>query len=207
MNNKKRYIAVAILVVGIASLVFWITKKGGTEPVPSGDVSYADVVIPAAEPNAPVPDLNRPITFNDGDTDAVHAFVKAKMQTLIADIKKGNTSFENWNTLAQFRKTNGDYEGAKQIWIYLGKITPTNRLSFSNLGFLYGYILHDPVLGEKNFLISLKNDPYAYETYAMIFEFYRDVLKNPAKARDIAAKAKIQFPDKISDINKLLATL
>mgnify|MGYP001214834296 CR=1 FL=1 len=61
------------------------------------------------------------------------------------------------NAMAIIKKILHDYQGAGDIWNYVGEKRPKNSLSFYNLGMLYTFDLKDNELAEKNFLQALAN--------------------------------------------------
>jgi len=152
----------------------------------------------AQPPNTsvPIPDLNRPIDFS-GATMSLNIQKKARESVLsLESALKGNSDdFGSWIDLGLERSSYGDYEGARQAWEYASAIRPKNSVSFGNLGFLYGYQLHDSVKAEKNYLQAIGNDAALSYLYLQTSEFYRDVLKDTAKAKGILQQGLIRLPN------------
>ena len=144
------------------------------------------VKVPEHKQILPIPDLNRPILFSNS-TLSIEQQKQAeqKIRGFEAAIKQNSDDFASWMNLGIYRKSIDDYEGARQAWEYAGLIRPGNSLSFGNLGFLYGYLLKEPIKAEKNYLTAIENDEHLIYLYAQAFEFYRDVLKDAFKAKAI----------------------
>ena len=82
-------------------------------------------------PDAPAPiepSLNRPLTFEGSalPPDA-QVIVKGQMQALIASLKKDPTQLNMWIQLGIDYKMAGDYEGARQAWMYVNELAPEMR--------------------------------------------------------------------------------
>jgi tetratricopeptide (TPR) repeat protein len=69
--------------------------------------------------------------------------IKKDFDSRAAALKKDPTLFNDWVALGNDKKLAGDYEGAKDIYIFAGQIRPLNSLSFGNLGDLYMNFLKD----------------------------------------------------------------
>ncbi len=86
------------------------------------------------------------------------------------------------NDVAILKQYLGDYEGAIDAWEYANIIRPQNSLSFSNLAALYHFELQEYDKAEKNYLISIANDPDDIPTIRNLFELYFYALKDNGKA-------------------------
>jgi len=153
----------------------------------------------------PTPDLNR-LVISQTITGDVRTILSTKIASTSAALKKDSTLFELWIDLGLQRKMGGDYEGARLAWEYASALSPTNILSFINLGDLYGYYLHDNAKAEQNFLSAIKNAPSEVSTYFRTADFYKDVLKDVAKARAIVQKGIDANPSS-QELKDLLASL
>ena len=105
------------------------------------------------------------------------------------------------------KKRINDYEGARDAWERAGIVSPTNSVSFNNLGDLYAYYLKDNKKAEENFLTAIKNGPNQIYIYRSLYEFYRYVLKDDAKAKGILQKGIIANPNSSQDLKYLLDNL
>ncbi|MCH7883394.1 hypothetical protein IIA95_03200 [Patescibacteria group bacterium] len=103
-----------------------------------------------------------------------------------------------WIDLGLKRKAEEDLEGARDAWEKAASIDPNRAVIFHNLGVIYGYYLNDLKRAEENFLASLQKDPKRAYLRIAVFEFYRDVAKDPEKAKNILQQgisADVDFPD------------
>ena len=133
--------------------------------------------------------------------------VTAKIQDLSSQLKKDSDNLENWLVLGVYRKTIGDYEGAREVWEYASAIRPQNSISFNNLGELYAYQLKDNAKAEENYKKAIENDPSAIYIYRNFFDFYRYFAKDTAKARAILEQGIAANPTTSSDLKNLLEGL
>lgn len=133
----------------------------------------------------PAPSLDRPIVYPAGMPAQIKKDNKSKISVIIDALKSDPSSFNNWIDLGLYRKLLEDYEGARQAWEYASLLRPQSPASFSNLGILYGYYLKDAPKAEKSFLKAIENDPKDINLYFQTYDFYKDVMKDLAKAKAI----------------------
>ncbi len=197
--NQKYLIGGLIVLLGLASLGYWIYRDGATLGNGQNDTSTTTPpVVATTTPTVRMPkfpDLNRPLTVTANLTESQLAQIKNKIADINTRLKANSDDFMSWIELGLYRNSVGDYEGARIVWEYASAIRPKNSLSFGNLGFLYGYHLNDPVRAEKNYLQAIQNDPKMAYLYVQLAEFYRDVAKNMAKARAIIERGVRNNPD------------
>jgi len=143
----------------------------------------------------PVPDLDRMVIDKNSLSEEVALILEQKIRGLSDELKLDSDNLSAWLDLGIWRKTGGDYEGAVAAWDYAGKIRPENSISFNNLGDLYAYYLKDPQKAEENFLKAIENGPYEIYLYFKMHDFYRDVMKDTAKARAIVERGLESNPD------------
>jgi len=157
--------------------------------------------------NVPLPDLNKEIKITADMNEEAKRIATDKIQDLSSHLKKDNDNLENWLVLGVYRKTIGDYEGAKEVWEYASVIRPQNSISFNNLGELYAYYLKDNAKAEENYKKAIVNDPSAIYIYRNFFDFYRYFAKDTAKARAILEQGIAANPTTSSDLKNLLDSL
>ena len=157
--------------------------------------------------NVPLPDLNKEIKITADMNEEAKRIATAKIQDLSSQLKKDSDNLENWLVLGVYRKTIGDYEGAREVWEYAGAIRPQNSISFNNLGELYAYQLKDNIKAEENYKKAIENDPSAIYIYRNFFDFYRYFAKDTAKARAILEQGIAANPSTTSDLKNLLESL
>jgi len=132
-----------------------------------------------------VPNLDRPIVFEENVLPEVKEKMTKKIKDLSDLLRQDHNLFNVWIELGLVRKSIDDFEGAREAWEYASSIRLQNSLSFGNLGVLYGYYLDDPVQAEANFLQAIKNDPHAEYLYVQLYDFYQEALFDGVKARHI----------------------
>lgn len=192
----------------VVSILETATTTGGTD---SGDKGYkVEVVsIPTAStdnPKIPVPGLNRKIVFSKNTSDEAKSIITEKINKIVEELKKNSSLPQDWISLGLYRKVAGDYEGARDAWEYAGAVSPENSVSFRNLGDLYGYYLNDSKKAEENLLKAIENDPNQIEYYFKITEFYKNVLNDMDKARQIVQQGIAANPAS-EELKSLLTSL
>ena len=154
----------------------------------------------------PVPSLDRPIVFKPTVPESIRKETEARIKELSASLKEDPNSIAPWIELGLLRKSIDDFPGAREAWEYGAAIRPMDFLAFGNLGNLYAYYLNDPAKAEKNFLQAIKNDPSQEYLYFQTHEFYRDVLKDDIRAKNIVKEGIRANPDS-EDLKALLASI
>lgn len=96
----------------------------------------------------------------------------ARLDELGRAVKADPSFFKGWIDLGLFKKTIGDFEGARDAWEYAGVIQPLNSISFSNLGELYWRYLHLYPESEKNFETAIRHKPDDIQNYVSLAELY-----------------------------------
>jgi tetratricopeptide (TPR) repeat protein len=93
------------------------------------------------------------------------------------------TSFDRWMQLAALRKVAGDLRGAAEAWEFASMLEPAIALPLHNLGNLYSYDLRDATKAEAYYLRALPLGENDILLYRSIYEFYRFIKKDDARAR------------------------
>lgn len=101
----------------------------------------------------------------------------ARIREHAAAVKTDPGYFFGWIQVGIFKKTIGDFIGARDAWEYAGVIQPKNSLSFANLGELYWRYLRDYEQAEKNLKISIEHKPEDTQTHVTLAELYHYSLK------------------------------
>lgn len=109
------------------------------------------------------------------------------------------------NEIAMYKEQLGDFEGARIAWEYANIIRPQNSLSFANLAALYHFDLKQYDKAEKNYLISIANDPDDIPTIRNFFELYFYAVKDFAKAEAVLLKSIDANPNE-ADLYSLIGT-
>ena len=158
------------------------------EVPPGGKVTVDELPDTQVVPKAPT--LARTIVFPKDFSSEAQDLWKAKLETFKSRITKEPTSYEAWLELGSLYEMIADYEGAREAWEYVTKLYPKGSTAFGNLGFLFGYYIHDNTKAEQSFKTALSLDPTALYLYQQTFEFYRDVLKDVSNARTLVEEGR-----------------
>lgn len=150
--------------------------------------------------------LDREIKLSVNMLPEVFKTNDAKIKTLISDLKAKPENFSAWIDLGAYRKIIGDYAGAKEALENALIIRPNNAVALSNLGNLYGYYIKDAVKAEEYYLASIKAEPTPGFWYYQAFFFYKEVMNDAVKAKNIVAEGVKNNPYD-SDLNNLLKSL
>jgi len=151
-----------------------------------------------------LPNLDRPVNITADLPEDAQKIAREKIEKLSKELKQNSTLVENWLVLGIYRKMIGDLEGAKECWEYAGFLAPQSSTPFNNLGDLYANYLKDSKKAEENFLIAIKNGPDQIYIYRSFYEFYRYVLKDNTKAKQILEQGIAANPNTSQDLKILL---
>ncbi len=150
------------------------------------------------------PNLDKPMNITADLPEDVKKITEEKIKKLISELKQDPSLFENWLVLGIYRKMTGDLEGAIECWEYAAFLRPQSPIPFNNLGDLYANYLKDNKKAEENFLEAIKNGPDQIYIYRSFYEFYRYVIKDNAKAKQILERGISANPNTSQDLKNLL---
>lgn len=141
--------------------------------------------------------LNKELVFPSNNPVEITTKYETDIKKILSSLDKNPLDFDKWIELGVYRKVIGDYEGAITAWINASVIEPQNALPESNIGNVLGYYMKDPLNAEKHYLKSIEIEPNTGFWYYQAFMFYREVLKNEAKAKAIIEKGVLNNPNDI----------
>lgn len=186
MNNKNIALFV-LLIIATVAIIFFVSKdktdnKTGeftinqistsTEVKIGGGNSEEKTVVKTIA----IPSLDRVVTADTLQADLRNQLISQIKETS-ATLKNNTGYFDGWIMLGSLRKMAGDYEGARDAWEYASAISPSNYVSFGNLGDLYQYYLKDYPRAEKNMLTSVKNKVDNIAGYRNLYNLYTQSYK------------------------------
>ncbi len=219
INNKKNILAAAVLAIVAVLIGYYFysdfkksraPRNAENEAVDVKATSTSEIISAESEDEKtilpPAPSLDRPIVYPADMPAQIKEDNQNKISQIIKNLKLNQGSFNDWIDLGLYRKLLEDHEGARQAWEYASLLRPQSSASFSNLGILYGYYLKDAPKAEKSFLQAIANDPKDINLYFQTYEFYRDVVKDAAKARGIIETGLKNNPDD-KDLENMLKEL
>lgn len=205
MTKTHKIISLVVFVLVLILGAYMLTnKKENVDMVENSNASTTDQIISELSannpnytieqvpiendtPKIPVPDLNRPVTFDTKlvFTDEVKSMITSKIIGLQSQIKADSSKLLPWIDLGMYQKMAGDYEGAKISWEYVSKRAPTDFISRGNLGFLFAYHLKNNAMAEMYYKEAISKDPKQTYLYIQLAEVYRDVFGDVSKAKGI----------------------
>ena len=113
----------------------------------------------------------------------------------IADrLEKDPTNYDDWLAVAYIKKLFSNLPGAKDAWEYAKIVNQQNPIAYFNLGELYGYELKEPAKAEENYKSALRLNPYHFDYYIGLANFYEDVPKDLKKAEETLLSALDKIP-------------
>jgi len=212
MDKSKITTALVILIVILLIVLFFLLVKPNKEATlvvkeeSSGNITFGEGDIQAETPSAPAPSLTSVVNYNPDFPEDAKAIMEEKITLNRKTLTENPNLYESWIELGNQYKIVGDLPKAFEAWEYAGLLNPYNAVSFHNLGDVYGYYLNDPIKAEENFLKAIENAPSDSFYYIQTSEFYRLVLENSTKAKDILEQGFEKNPDS-PELKKALETL
>lgn len=186
MNNKN-IVLLVLLIAATVAVIFFVSKdKTGSKTgeftinqiststevkIGGSDASEKTTVKTIATPS-----LDRVVIASTLESDLRNQLTSQIKETSTA-LKNNTGYFDGWIMLGSLRKMAGDYEGARDAWEYASAISPSNYVSFGNLGDLYQYYLKDYLRAEKNMLTVVKNKVDNIAGYRNLYNLYTQSYK------------------------------
>ncbi|MEK7170556.1 MAG: hypothetical protein AAB767_04690 [Patescibacteria group bacterium] len=227
MATKKIMIIIGTIV--LVGAIFWGMYKGplwntdseGNIPLPfisdisrratmdSPGIQYGYVAASSTaerKTDIPPPSLDRQVIIPASFLPRTVTEAKKEIETLVTSLKENPANATLWADLGMARKGIEDYEGAKEAYAYALKLIPRNAVFADNLGVIYGDYLKDYQKAEEYYRLAVTLDPKTSYRYLRLFEFYRYLLRNSAKARAILEEGLRAIPGETS-FTSLLETL
>ncbi len=195
MATKKNFIVLATVFILVAGFGGWYiyrdlksSKSAEVVPPPTVANTSDSIGISPEEIKKQMPDLDKEIIIKADITEDTKNTAITKIKEITAVLKQDYDQREEWLNLGIWRKTIGDYEGAKEVWEFVTLIRPNDPVAFHNLGDLYSLHLIDFSKAEKYYLIAVEKDPKTSFYYAKLYEFYRYFVKKSDLAIAILEK-------------------
>jgi len=111
-------------------------------------------------------------------------------------LKKDSGDYVGWLGLGIIKKGVGDYNGARDCYLYVVQIKPEISTSYANLADLYANFLNEPQEGLVMIKKALELDPNDYNFYLTMADIYRYRLPGQeAMYETIMLGALEKFPD------------
>ncbi len=187
METKKNFIILAIifiLVVGFGGWYIYRDLKEVAPPPIASDTSSSGGIY-SEEIKKQMPDLDREIIIKEKLSEESENRAITEIKTISGKLKKDYDNREDWLNLGIWRKTIGDYEGAREAWEFVTLIRPNDPVAFHNLGDLYAQYIIDFSKAENNYLAAIARAPETTFYYVKLYEFYRYFVRKPDSAENI----------------------
>ena len=182
-----------------------VTVAPGVSVEIEGDAGYTIEQLPdeSVSITQSHPSLTRDVVFSEPMPPEAQVLIEKKIADLQTSLRQDPTSVSEWFDLAIQYKTIGDYEGAREIWEFVGEEIPDNPVVFGNLGNLYHLYIRDFPEAEKNFRKAIGNSPQAPIGYLNLHELYKYSYKQDTTlVADVLKEGLVAIPD---NINLLMA--
>ena len=175
--------------------------SGGIQTTPSSG-GYTISVQPIS---APAPDFKAPLVFASTYPVSAQASLQTQFTADVAALQKSATDVDAWINIGTLRKLAGDNAGAAKDWEYASLLSPTNIVTFANLGDLYTNFLPDYPKAAKNYLQEIKNNPTYADSYRELFALYTNQYPQGTTTPANILKEGIVASPKSADLYVLLA--
>lgn len=225
--DRKTTIALILAILlagGSVYLVVNQSRSGNTTPTSpvSSDLastSQQTTIIPGTgveimydksenvTPTIPVPDLTRSPVFGPFATPQTKETAVTKISDLQEKLRLDPLIFENWIELGLTFSSVGDYEGALSSYTYASALRPKSFLPHANMGFVYGWYLKEPAKAEVEYKKAIEINPGEWYINLQLFELYRDVMQDKAKAKAFAEARSKEIPAFALDFKVLISEL
>lgn len=146
--------------------------------------------------------INYPVYF----TEETRKIFDQRFSEVIDRLNDNVSIFDSWIELGLRYNQVEDYDGAREAWEYASVISPSNIVSFNNLGDIYHYRFKDFKKAEENFLTALRNDPKYTLSYLNLHDLYRLSYKTNTTSAEDVLKEGIKENPKSVDLLMALAT-
>lgn len=211
MNQKTKFTTGILLVLAVVLVAGYFIYKDVTDVSDRiKEVQNSDVVELPKEGELPkgveMPDLDKKLTFDSYLNENTIAILKPKIEDIRTKLKETPTNFRLWMDLAANYKVAGDYKSAEEAWYYAHLMIPDNSVVMGNLANLYAYYIKDNTKAEEYFIKAINAPgalPYLYYQTA---DFYVDIMKDNAKALEIAEQGLKKMPNDV-DMKALVESI
>jgi cytochrome c-type biogenesis protein CcmH/NrfG len=193
---KKTTIIAAVAVILLAAGGFYLYKKGYL-----GDI-FSISPSPTLSPEKLLTFEIKINTLTPAQVDLFNERFNSAKEAL----QKNPDDFNNWLYLGVIKKGVGDYEGARDVFLYAEQIRPKSSTPFANLADLYANFLNEPQKALEAIKTAIANDPNDFSFYLTLAEIYR--YKIPGKEamyEQTLLEAASKFPENPNIIAPLAA--
>jgi tetratricopeptide (TPR) repeat protein len=205
----KYWIGGAIIVAVLG--LYFVLDRARSSPADTVAIDFGisgDATITELPPESvvPQPSLDRPITFAAGTLPPeAQAIIRTRLESAVASLKKDPSDLSSWILLGVYRKQAVDYEGARQAWVYVNTLAPTDEVSAVNLADLYMNFIKDYPKAELYYRKAIANDPHNIDNYRNLYTLYSYLYKTGTSAETDIIKEGLRNNPGNPDLEVLLA--
>jgi tetratricopeptide (TPR) repeat protein len=218
MEQKSSfYLSILAVILAVGAVGFWIykdiTKVGvrrlnDNKPIDTESGGAKVEVLPttAALPDAPMPDLSKPIKFYNNLGAEFERLMTDKIEASRRLLREDPTLFRSWMELASNYKNIEDFKSAEEAWYYAHLMIPDNAVALGNLANLYGYYLKDSARAEEYYMKAISVAGSMEYLFFQASDYYIQIRADRAKALEIVEQGIAKYPDS-SDLKVLLDSI
>lgn len=151
-----------------------------------------------------IPDLSKEPVVADGLDSERQAYLVGKMGEVKDILREDPSQRFAWLDLASYRKLLGDYEGALEVWGYMGERWPNDHVPFLNAADVYTNYLESPALAEEQYRKAIARNPEYASTYIKLHQLY---LNNYEAQRHLADDILFEGLENLPEEPNILAAL
>lgn len=147
--------------------------SGAATSTVSGNPATSTPSVSVTDPlySAAMKIVDRPISVKVDLTETTKQLIIQKINEASDMIRTDYNYANQWYDLGAYRKMIGDYTGAVDAWLFVGKIRPDDSVSLHNLGDLY-YFLKNYPKAEEYFMASIVKNPQNVDAYIQLAAIY-----------------------------------
>lgn len=188
---SKKFIIIAILLL-VVTAAFFAYKKGYFQP------NFWDRL-----------KVGKLLTFEIKNQELVPEakdFYQKKFNETKEKLQKNQSDINQWLFLGVLKKGVGDFEGSRDVWLYVSKTWPNDSLAFANLADLYANFLNEPQKGLAAIKKAIELMPQNINYYLAMADIYRYRLPGQEAMYEKTLLGALQkFPDEVNLIAPLAA--
>jgi len=207
LSNKYFLGGLILGVVLLGGVFVWFDLTRSTDSTSSPQATTTQEIpeiIINPIPNKPIPALPWPVAVRNNISGEARENALKNIMTLTLALRKDPGLYDHWMDLALYRRSIGDFVGAREAWEYAALLRPEDFIPPHNLGDLYTYDLVDYRKAEASYLASLKLDATAIIVYQKLYELYRFKMKDNAKAKAILEEGIKKNPSTSERLRSIL---
>jgi hypothetical protein len=185
-QNSRTWIIVGIIIVILAVAAYLFVQRPVSSPSEEMTATSTDTTIVSSSTDAattagytvaPVETSQvrqpKPLLITADLGEQERAAMQQQFSAALDTLKATPTDFNAWTAVASLRKAAGDYAGSVDDLAYIGKLYPTNKVSFASEANVYLYYLKNYPKASAAYQAAIKNDPKQIYLYSDFYELVK----------------------------------